>query len=147
MVPFTLGITGCFVFGWAGQTNAHWAFVLAGSFLVIFAFLVVLSVINVFVVESYPAWAGPVLVNVSSLRIIIAYFVGSQSTVWISTKGFLNVFAVYAEVMIVASLGIPLFYFFGKRIRRWTAGKIARRAPGTETNRPAAGERGEGETS
>ncbi len=102
---------------------------LTGSFLVVFAFLVVLSVINVFIVESYPMWAGPVLVNVSSLRIIIAFFIGSQSTVWITTKGFLTVFAVYAEVMIVASLGLPLLYFFGKRIRRWTAGHVAKREP------------------
>ncbi|KAH8899837.1 MFS general substrate transporter [Thozetella sp. PMI_491] len=127
VLPFAAGIAGVFLFGWAGQTNAHWAYVLAGSFLIIFGFLVALSVINVFAVESYPMWAGPVLVNVSSLRIIIAFFVSSMTTEWISTKGFLNVFAVFGEVMIVAALGLPLLYFFGKRIRVWTAGKVEKK--------------------
>lgn len=126
MLPFVAGITGTFIFGWAGQANAHWAVLLVGSFLLVFAFLVVLSVINVYVVESYPMWAGPVLVNVSSLRIIIAFFLSSKSTAWVAQRGFLNTFVIYAEVMIVASIGIPILYLFGKRIRRWTAGKVQR---------------------
>jgi hypothetical protein len=87
---------------------------------------VVLSVINVFVVESYPMWAGPVLVNVSSLRIIIAFFLSSKSTSWIAERGFLNTFVIYAEVMIVVSLGVPLLYFFGRKLRQWTAGRVQR---------------------
>ncbi|KXX80830.1 hypothetical protein MMYC01_201868 [Madurella mycetomatis] len=126
MLPFVAGIAGTFIFGWAGQANAHWAVLLVGSFLLVFAFLVVLSVINVYVVESYPMWAGPVLVNVSSLRIIIAFFLSSKSTVWVAERGFLNTFVIYAEVMIVASIGVPILYLFGKRIRQWTAGKVQR---------------------
>ncbi|KAG7286422.1 hypothetical protein NEMBOFW57_008732 [Staphylotrichum longicolle] len=97
VVPLVSGLAGTFVFGWAGQNNAHWAVLMVGSFLIIFGALVVLSVINVFVVESYPMWAGPVLVNVSSLRIIIAFFLSSKSTSWIAERGFLNTFIIYAE--------------------------------------------------
>jgi MFS family permease len=124
VVPFVCGIAGCFIFGYAGQNNVHWAVLLFGSFLIIFAFLTILSVVNVFIVESYPMWAGPVLVNVSSLRIIIAFFLSSEATAWVAEKGFLNTFALYAEVMIVVSLGIPALYFFGKRVRLWTAGSV-----------------------
>lgn len=126
VVPLVSGLAGTFIFGWAGQNNAHWAVLLVGSFLIIFGALVVLSVINVFVVESYPMWAGPVLVNVSSLRIIIAFFLSSKSTSWIAERGFLNTFVIYAEVMIVVSLGVPLLYFFGRKLRQWTAGRVQR---------------------
>ncbi|KAK3381974.1 major facilitator superfamily domain-containing protein [Podospora didyma] len=122
--PFAFGIAGTFIFGWAGQTNAHWAILMVGSFMIIFAFLVSMSVLNVFIVESYPMWAGPVLVNVSSIRLIIAFFLSSHSVEWVATKGFLRTFAVFGEVMIVASLGIPALYFFGKRVRQWTAGRV-----------------------
>jgi hypothetical protein len=67
---------------------------------------------------------SPVLVNVSSLRIILAFFIASKATVWISERGLLHTFAIYAEAMIVISLGLPLLYFFGKRIRQWTAGRV-----------------------
>lgn len=80
--------------------------------------------INVFIVESYPQWAGPVLVNVSSLRIIIAYFFASLATTWVQEKGLLPTFVIYAEVMIVLVLFMPVMWFFGKRIRMWTAGKV-----------------------
>jgi hypothetical protein len=123
-LPFTAGVAGCFIFGWAAERNLHWGVLLTGAFLVIFGFLTVMTVLNVFVVETYPMWAGPVLVNVSSLRIIIAFFFASQATLWIMEKGPLQTFAIYAEAMIVLSLGIPILYFFGKRLRRWTAGSI-----------------------
>ncbi|KAK3904236.1 major facilitator superfamily domain-containing protein, partial [Staphylotrichum tortipilum] len=124
ILPLAAGLAGTFIFGWAGQSDAHWAVLMVGSFLIIFGSLVVLSVINVFVVESYPMWAGPVLVNVSSLRIIIAFFLSSKSTSWIAERGFLNTFVIYSEVIIVVSLGIPLLYFFGRKLRRWTAGSV-----------------------
>lgn len=126
ILPFVSGILGCFIFGYAGQNNLHWAFILLGAFFLIFAFLCVLTVVNVFVVESYPQWAGPVLVNVSSLRIIIAFFLSSQITVWVAEKGILNTFAIYAEALLVLSLGMPILWFWGKRLRIWTAGSVGK---------------------
>lgn len=124
VIPFFAGIAGCFVFGYAGQSNVHWAVLLLGSFLVIFGFLCNMISINVFIVESYPQWAGPVLVNVSSLRIIIAFFISSLATTWVQEKGLLPTFVIYAETMIVLMLFIPVFWFLGKKIRVWTAGKV-----------------------
>lgn len=64
------------------------------------------------------------LVNVSSLRLIISFFLASQATVWVAERGLLAVFAIYAEVMLVLSLGIPGIFFFGKRLRQWTGGMV-----------------------
>ncbi|ORY63847.1 major facilitator superfamily transporter [Pseudomassariella vexata] len=124
IIPFFSGVIGCFIFGYAAENNVHWAVIMAGSFFIIFAFLTVLTVINVYMVESYPMWAGPVLVNVSSMRLIIAFFFSSTITTWVIEKGFLGTFAVYAEALIVLSLGIPALYFTGKKIRIWTAGSV-----------------------
>ncbi|OLN94171.1 putative MFS-type transporter C1271.10c-like protein 9 [Colletotrichum chlorophyti] len=125
VVPLISGVAGCFIFGTAGERDLHWAVLLIGSFLIVFAFLTTMTILNVFIVESYPQWAGPVLVNVSSLRIIIAFFVASKATIWIAEKGALGTFALYAEAIIVLSLGLPALYFWGKRIRQWTAGSVS----------------------
>ncbi|KZL63338.1 major facilitator superfamily transporter [Colletotrichum incanum] len=124
ILPFISGVAGCFLFGTAGEKNMHWAVLLVGSFLIVFAFLTTMTILNVFVVESYPQWAGPVLVNVSSLRIVIAFFVASKATTWIAEKGPLATFALYAETIIVLSLGLPVLYFWGKHLRQWTAGSV-----------------------
>lgn len=124
VLPFVAGIAGCFIFGYAGQNDVHWSVLLFGSFMIIFGFLTLMTTINVFIVESYPQWAGPVLVNVSSLRIIIAFFLASEATTWVATKGLLNTFVIYAEAMIVIALFIPALWFFGKKIRQWTSGQV-----------------------
>jgi hypothetical protein len=54
----------------------------------------------------------------------MAFSLASQATVWIAERGLLSVFAIYAEVLIVLSLGIPGFYFFGKKLRKLTAGTV-----------------------
>ncbi|KAK0709211.1 major facilitator superfamily domain-containing protein [Lasiosphaeria miniovina] len=107
-----LNMAAPLVFG-ISPTNGHCALLLAGSFMIIFGFLVAMSTLNVFIVESYPMCAGPVLVNVSIIRIIVGFFLGFFST-----------FALYGEVMIVASLSVPVLYFFGKRIRQWTGRRV-----------------------
>ncbi|WYZ36052.1 hypothetical protein EsH8_X_000699 [Colletotrichum jinshuiense] len=124
ILPVVCGIGGCFLFGTAGEKNMHWAVLLVGSFLIVFAFLTTMTILNVFIVESYPQWAGPVLVNVSSLRIVVAFFVASKATVWIAENGPLATFALYAEAIIVLSLGLPVLYFWGKKMRQWTAGSV-----------------------
>ncbi|KAH8649093.1 major facilitator superfamily domain-containing protein [Xylariales sp. PMI_506] len=127
VLPFISGIAGCFIFGWAGQNDVHWIFIMLGAFFIIFGFLTVLTVFNVYVVESYPMWAGPVLVNVSSIRVIIGFFLSSNVTVWVQEMGIESTFALYAESIIIASLGIPILFFWGKRIRVWTAGSVRAR--------------------
>ncbi|KAK2063692.1 major facilitator superfamily transporter [Colletotrichum caudatum] len=122
--PMVSGVAGCFLFGTAGEQNLHWAVLLLGNFLIIFAYLTMMTILNVFIVESYPQWAGPVLVNVSSMRIVIAFFLASKATVWIAESGPIATFAIYAEALIVLSLGLPVFHFWGKRLRQLTAGSV-----------------------
>ena len=124
VLPFALGVGGAFLMGAAGQGNLHWTALMAGWLLVISAFLAATTVLNVYVVESYPMWAGPVLVNASSLRLLVAFGLASQATLWVLTLGFQRTFALYGWALLGISAGIPLLYLFGKRLRRWTAGRV-----------------------
>ncbi|KAI6272230.1 hypothetical protein MCOR27_005317 [Pyricularia oryzae] len=142
VLPFLAGIAGAFLFGASAQQNLHWAITLTGSFLIIFGYLTTLTLANVFAIESYPMWAGPVLVNVSSMRIMIAFFMASQATSWVQTKGAMATFAIYGETLIVVSLGIVVLFFFGKKIRSWTAGKVKLSVVSEDRDQQDGGNRG-----
>jgi hypothetical protein len=67
---------------------------------------------------------SPVLVNVSSFRCIIGFAMSFRVTTWVEQRGFLGSFAIYAGVLAAFSLLLPLIYFYGKKIRQWTAGTV-----------------------
>lgn len=60
IVPLFCGAAGCLIFGYAGQNirTTHWSILLLGIFLLAFSFLSVNTIAAVYVVESYPQWAG-----------------------------------------------------------------------------------------
>ncbi|KIV98990.1 uncharacterized protein PV09_09270 [Verruconis gallopava] len=124
--PLLCGIAGCFLFGYGGQhiTTVHWPLLLGGIFLIAVGFLTVNTVLAVYIVESYPQWAGPVLVNVSSFRCVVGFAMSFRATTWVEQRGFFGSFAIYAGVLAALTALLPLFYFYGKRFRQWTAGTI-----------------------
>lgn len=127
VLPFLCGIAGCAIFGVASQNSLHYTVLLVGSFLLTTGSLTSLSLINTFIIESYPQWAGPVLVTVSSLRVFISFFFSSRIMAWIQTRGPLVVFVAFAVMLVVVALGIPVLFVTGKRLREWTSGRVARR--------------------
>lgn len=66
----------------------------------------------------------PVLNNKSSMTTIITFFLSSNATTWIEEMGTLRVFASFAEMLIIISMGLPVLYLLGKRLRVWTSGKV-----------------------
>jgi hypothetical protein len=67
----------------------------------------------------------PILVNVSSFRCIIGFAMSFKATTWIEELGFLASFSIYAGVLAFFVCMLPIFYIYGKRIRRWTSGTVA----------------------
>ncbi|KAH8885590.1 major facilitator superfamily transporter [Thozetella sp. PMI_491] len=128
ILPFVCGIIGCVLFGYAAQHNLHFTVLLVGTFLLSTGSLTSLTLINTFLIESYPQWAGPVLVTVSSLRIFISFFFSRQVIGWIQERGPFLVFGSFAITLLIVSLGLPILFFTGKRMRQWTAGTVAKRA-------------------
>lgn len=51
-----------------------------------------------------------------------------RATAWIEQRGFLGSFGIYAGVLGASMLFLPIMYFYGKRIRQWTAGTVKTRA-------------------
>lgn len=47
-----------------------------------------------------------------------------DATSWVEQLGFLKSFGIYSGALGIAALGWPLVYFYGKRIRAFTAGKL-----------------------
>lgn len=56
-----------------------------------------------------------------------------NATTWVEDMGFLESFGIYSGALGITALGLPLVYFYGKRIRAFTAGKLG--APATTTRR------------
>ncbi|KAH8886736.1 MFS general substrate transporter [Thozetella sp. PMI_491] len=126
IIPLAAGVAGPLVFGYAAQNikTLPSIVVLVGIFLIGFAFLTANTLFSVYLVESYPAFAGPVLVNVSSFRLIVGFAMSFNATTWIEQLGFLESFGIYSGSLALVSLGLPFVYLYGKRIRSWTAGQL-----------------------
>lgn len=58
MLPIIFGIIGSLVFGYADEFQLHYSVVLLGNFLLTTAPLMAAPIIQSFVMESYPQWAG-----------------------------------------------------------------------------------------
>jgi hypothetical protein len=66
-----------------------------------------------------------VLVNVSSFRLIVGFIMSFKATEWVQDLGFLKSFGIYGAALGASCLGLPFVYYYGKRIRAWTAGTLA----------------------
>ncbi|KLU82935.1 hypothetical protein MAPG_02002 [Magnaporthiopsis poae ATCC 64411] len=137
--PLIAGVTGTIVFGYAGENilTVPSITVLVGIFFIGFGFLTANALFAVYLVEAYPAYAGPVLVNVSSFRLIVGFIMSFKATQWIQDIGFLRSFGIYGGALALSCLGLPFVYFYGKRIRAWTAGTLAPSQP-LDEQRPGA---------
>lgn len=66
----------------------------------------------------------PVLINVASFRLIIGFIMSFKAVDWVQDMGFFKSFGIYSIALGIACLGLPFVYFYGKRIRMWTAGRL-----------------------
>lgn len=57
-----------------------------------------------------------------------------DATTWVEQIGFMKSFAIYAGILAFTTLGLPLVYFYGKRIRAFTAGKLDKTYSKEETD-------------
>lgn len=77
-LPITLAIAGALVFGYADQFQLHYSVLLLGMFLLTTAPLMSAPIIQSFVMESYPQWAGYV---VSFSRSFLIHFLDQNHQV------------------------------------------------------------------
>ncbi|CAK7218216.1 hypothetical protein SBRCBS47491_003434 [Sporothrix bragantina] len=127
IVPFLASMAGCIIFGCAVQFHWHIAITLFGNMLLMVGSMTAATVLKTFIIESYPQWPGPVLVNVNTLRTVISFGFSSHASSWVQQRGYLFVFGVYVAVLFVMMMFIPMFYIYGKKFRQWTSGRISKK--------------------
>ncbi|KAI0125168.1 major facilitator superfamily domain-containing protein [Xylariales sp. AK1849] len=129
ILPLSSSVAGVMVYGYAAANimTLPGYVVLVGFFLILFGIVTVNTVASVYLVESYPNFAGPVLITLTSLRLIIGFGFTFKATAWIRNLGFFKVFSIYATAIAAVGLLGILIYFYGKRIRAWSAGTLEAR--------------------
>ena len=138
VLPLAMGIAGCFFYGvildrqFASMDWMLASLVAASSFLATAMFLFFVGS-SAYLIESYPVWAGPCLVHANSLRHVAAYFLAASHTAdtfrslpvaMVAAIGALQGWAVFAEALLVLSLGLPALFFGGRWLRAWAAGTV-----------------------
>ena len=80
---------------------------------------------------------SPVLVTLSTFRLIFAFILTFNVTTWVKNMGYFGAFGVYSGALAAVALALPLVFYYGKRIRLWSAGSLER----SENKRAAKGKK------
>lgn len=68
ITPIVFAIIGAIVFGYADQFHLHYMVLLLGQFFLMTSPLMAAPIINNYVIESYPQWAGYVFLGFWGVR-------------------------------------------------------------------------------
>lgn len=62
----------------------------------------------------------------STFRLIFAFLLTFNVTTWVKNMGYFGAFGVYSGGLAGVALFLPLIFYWGKRIRHWSAGSLER---------------------
>jgi hypothetical protein len=125
ILPCIVAVVSCIIYGQTAQHRDTWSWAgivipYAAGF---FAFLGANTVGITYVVDSWPAEAGPML-----LVGFISFGLSYATVPWVARDGYDGAMRVFAIVCgVFALLGVPC-YVFGKKIRVWSQKRIWPRA-------------------
>ncbi|KAJ9657124.1 hypothetical protein H2198_004482 [Neophaeococcomyces mojaviensis] len=123
IIPIIVGTFTAVLYGQAAAhpNQYHWFTVVWAIAAYYFAFVGANIVAITYLLDSYPARAGPILVNICAFRGIISFGTTYAITPFINRCGYDGSFGAYAGMTAgIGLLAIPV-YFYGKRIRGFTA--------------------------
>lgn len=127
ILPIVVGVFTAVLYGQGAQhpTKYHWFVYVWAVAAYFFAFIGANIVAITYLLDSYPARAGPLLVIICAFRGIISFGVSYGIAPFIEHSGYDGAFNTFAGLTAALGfLGIPIYYF-GKRIRAFT-GKYAK---------------------
>jgi hypothetical protein len=131
ILPIIVGTFTAVLYGQGAShpENYHWfvcAWAVAAYY---FAFVGANIVAITYLLDSYPARAGPVLVIICAFRGFISFGTSYGTTSFVQNNGYDGAFGVFGVLTAVFGLlGIPV-YVWGKQIRRFT-GQFAKGTTG-----------------
>lgn len=117
ILPTLSGLLGTILYGVAGGNPSRypWPMFLTGLGLLAFGFLGANTVGIVYVLECYPSMAGSALLNIASIRYIVAFFLSFHIADWIVDFGYTKSFMIYAVLMAIVAALLPALWVFGPR--------------------------------
>jgi hypothetical protein len=121
-IPIVFGVISATLYGQAGQfpDRYHWFVIVFANAGYYFCFVGANIGAITYLLDSYPARAGPVLVVITAFRGFVSFGTSYGVAKFIETAGYDGSFGTYAGLTaLFGLLGIPIF-FFGKRIRAYT---------------------------
>ncbi|KAF7455593.1 MFS general substrate transporter [Pyrenophora tritici-repentis] len=121
-IPILFGILSATLYGQAGQypDKYHWFVIVFANAGYYFCFVGANIAAITYLLDSYPARAGPVLVVITAFRGFVSFGTSYGVAKFIETTGYDGSFGTYAGLTaLFGCLGIPIF-LYGKRIRAYT---------------------------
>jgi hypothetical protein len=121
-IPVLIGVIAAVLYGQAGQhpENYHWFVIVFANAGYYFAFVGANIAAVTYLLDSYPARAGPVLVVITAFRGFVSFGTSYGVAKFIDTAGYDGSFGTYGGLTaLFGLLGIPIF-LYGKNIRKFT---------------------------
>jgi hypothetical protein len=121
-IPILIGVIAAVLYGQAGEhpERYHWFVIVFANAGYYFAFVGANIAAITYLLDSYPARAGPVLVVITAFRGFVSFGTSYGVAKFIEHDGYDGSFGTYAGLTaLFGLLGIPVF-IYGKRIRAFT---------------------------
>ncbi|ORY01676.1 major facilitator superfamily domain-containing protein [Clohesyomyces aquaticus] len=121
-IPIIVGVIASVIYGQAAQhpEKYHWFAIVFANAAYYFAFVGSNIAAITYLLDSYPARAGPVLVVITAFRGFVSFGTSYGVAKFIEVAGYDGSFGTYGGLTaLFGLLGITVF-FFGKRIRKFT---------------------------
>lgn len=121
-IPLVVGIISSVLYGQAGSHpyKYHWFAIVFANAGYYFAFVGANIAAITYLLDAYPARAGPSLVVITAFRGFVSFGVSYGVAAFIEDAGYDGAFGAYAALTaFFGLLAIPIF-MYGKRIRKFT---------------------------
>lgn len=127
ILPTLSGIIGTILYGVAGGNTEQysWVMFLAGLGLMAFGFLGANTVGAVYVLELYPDMGGSALLNIASIRYIVAFILSFRISIWVVSLGYFGSFLIYCIPMCVFAGLLPLLWYYGPALKKRLPGRAS----------------------
>lgn len=122
-LPIVIGIISCVIFGYAYDHpyQFHWFALIFGMTGQYFSFIAANIAGQTYLLDAYPTRAGSLLVLICGCRGLISFGLTYSLTATTDALGHVGAYGMYAGLTTALGLGGLALYFFGKRLRLWTA--------------------------
>lgn len=113
---------GLVVYGFTAERNLHWIGYFAGVIMCQWGAFFYFSFTLAYAIDSYNANTSEMLIAMNLGKQAISFGMGLYLLDWILLRGYAVMIAgAFGSVLLANNLSLFIFYFFGKRIRMFTA--------------------------